>query len=154
MTRVTPAAVRPAPCPSRRYPPPTDLSRYAWLSIGAALTTIALKGTAAWVTGLVGLLSDAAESVVNLVAVVVALIVLRISIRPADEDHQFGHSKAEYFSAVTEGVMISVAATFIIVSAVDRMITPVMPEQLGIGLVVSVGASLVNGAAVDRKSVV
>ena len=146
MTRVTPAAVRPAPCPSRRYPPPTDLSRYAWLSIGAALTTIALKGTAAWVTGSVGLLSDAAESVVNLVAAVVALIVLRISIRPADEDHQFGHSKAEYFSAVTEGVMIFVAATFIIVSAVDRMITPVMPEQLGIGLVVSVIASLVNGA--------
>ena len=127
MTRVTPAAVRPAPCPSRRYPPPTDLSRYAWLSIGAALTTIALKGTAAWVTGSVGLLSDAAESVVNLVAAVVALIVLRIS-------------------TVTEGVMIFVAATFIIVSAVDRMITPVMPEQLGIGLVVSVIASLVNGA--------
>jgi len=146
VTRVTPAAVRPAPCPSRRYPPPTDLSRYAWLSIGAALATIALKGTAAWVTGSVGLLSDAAESVVNLVAAVVALVVLRISIRPADEDHQFGHSKAEYFSAVTEGVMIFVAATFIIVSAVDRMITPVMPEQLGIGLVVSVIASLVNGA--------
>ena len=85
---------------SSRYSPPKDLSRYAWLSIGAALVTIALKGGAAWLTGSVGLLSDAAESVVNLVAAVIALIVLRIAARPADADHQFGHSKAEYFSAV------------------------------------------------------
>ena len=146
MTRVTPAAVRPAPCPSRRYPPPTDLSRYAWLSIGAALTTIALKGTAAWVTGSVGLLSDAAESMVNLVAAVVALIVLKIAVKPADADHQFGHSKAEYFSAVVEGVMIFVAAAFIIISAIGRLIDPQMPEQLGLGLAVSVLASLLNGA--------
>ena len=88
---------------STRYAPPKDLSAYAWLSIGAALLTIALKAGAAWVTGSVGLLSDAAESVVNLVAAVFALIVLKISIRPADQDHQFGHSKAEYFSAAMEG---------------------------------------------------
>lgn len=131
---------------SPRYAQPKDLSAYAWLSIAAALTTIALKAFAAWLTGSVGLLSDAAESVVNLVAAVVALIVLKISIRPADEDHQFGHSKAEYFSAVTEGVMIFVAAIVIITSAVQRIISPVMPEQLGIGLAISVGASVVNGA--------
>ena len=93
-----------------------------------------------------GLLSDAAESVVNLVAAVVALIVLKISIKPADDDHQFGHSKAEYFSAITEGVMIFVAAAFIIISAIQRLIVPVMPEQLSVGLLISVGASAVNGA--------
>ncbi|CAM2980369.1 cation diffusion facilitator family transporter [Actinomyces slackii] len=131
---------------SPRYAPPKDLSKYAWLSIAAALATIALKGFAAWLTGSVGLLSDAAESVVNLVAAVVALIVLKISIRPADDDHQFGHSKAEYFSAVIEGVMIFVAAAFIIISAVERIITPVMPEQLGAGLIISTLASLLNGA--------
>ena len=131
---------------SSRYSPPKDLSRYAWLSIGAALGTIALKGAAAWVTGSVGLLSDAAESMVNLVAAVVALIVLKIAVKPADADHQFGHSKAEYFSAVVEGVMIFVAAAFIIISAIGRLIDPQMPEQLGLGLVVSVIASLLNGA--------
>ena len=131
---------------SSRYAPPKDLSGYAWLSIGAALGTITLKGAAAWLTGSVGLLSDAAESVVNLVAAVVALIVLKIAARPADADHQFGHSKAEYFSAVVEGVMIFVAAAFIIISAIGRLIDPQMPEQLGAGLAVSVIASLLNGA--------
>ncbi|SPT53598.1 Ferrous-iron efflux pump FieF [Actinomyces bovis] len=129
---------------SPRYAPPKDLSAYAWLSIGAAVATISLKGVAAWMTGSVGLLSDAAESLVNLVAAVVALVVLRISIRPADEDHQFGHSKAEYFSAVTEGVMIFVAAAFIVLAAVQRIITPSMPEQLGVGLLISVVASVIN----------
>ena len=132
--------------PSTRYAPPKDLSAYAWLSIGAAVATIALQAFAAWLTGSVGLLSDAAESVVNLVAAVVALIVLKISIKPADDDHQFGHSKAEYFSAITEGVMIFVAAAFIIISAIQRLIVPVMPEQLSVGLLISVGASAVNGA--------
>ena len=133
--------------PSPRYAPPKDLSAYAWLSIGAAVTTIALKAFAAWLTGSVGLLSDAAESVVNLVAAVVALIVLKISIKPADDDHQFGHSKAEYFSAIVEGVMIFVAAAVIIISAIGRLIEPVMPEQLNVGLLISVGASAVNGGA-------
>ena len=119
--------------PSSRYAPPKDLSAYAWLSIGAALTTIALKGWAAWMTGSVGLLSDAAESAVNLVAAVIALIVLKISIRPADEDHQFGHSKAEYFSAIVEGTMIFVAAAFIIFSAIERLITPVLDAVVALG---------------------
>ena len=129
-----------------RYAPPKDLSAYAWLSIGAALLTISLKSWAAWITGSVGLFSDAAESLVNLVAAVVALIALKVAIRPADDDHQFGHSKAEYFSAVVEGVMIFVAAIFIIISAVERLIEPVMPERLGVGLAVSVLASVLNGA--------
>ena len=120
---------------SSRYSPPKDLSRYAWLSIGAALATIALKGAAAWLTGSVGLLSDAAESVVNLVAAVVALIVLKIAAKPADADHQFGHSKAEYFSSTVEGAMIFIAAGFIVVSAVSRIIRPAEVDNLGPGLV-------------------
>ncbi|QPL05219.1 MULTISPECIES: cation diffusion facilitator family transporter [Actinomyces] len=131
---------------SPRYAPPKDLSAYAWLSIAAAVLTIALKAGAAWMTGSVGLLSDAAESLVNLVAAVVALIVLKVSIRPADEDHHFGHSKAEYLSAVVEGALIFVAAAFIIISAVERILTPVMPERLGVGLAVSVVASIINAA--------
>lgn len=129
---------------SSRYAPPKDLSAYAWLSVAAAVTTIVLKAGAAWMTGSVGLLSDAAESLVNLVAAIVAVIVLKVSIRPADEDHQFGHSKAEYLSAVVEGALILVAAGFIIVSAVERIFTPVMPERLGLGLAVSAVAAVIN----------
>lgn len=123
-----------------------DLSRWALLSIGAALVTIALK-TAAWlITGSVGLLSDAAESVVNLVAAVVAFVALKIAARPADDGHQFGHAKSEYFSAVIEGVMIVVAAGIIIYSAVDRLIHPQELESLGLGLGLSVVATALNGA--------
>ncbi|MDN6791920.1 cation diffusion facilitator family transporter, partial [Acidipropionibacterium jensenii] len=96
--------------PGLRHRPPEDLSRFAWLSIAAAVATIVLKTWAWRVTGSVGLLSDAAESLVNLVAAIIALVVLKISIRPPDQNHQFGHSKAEYFSAATEGIMIFVAA--------------------------------------------
>lgn len=123
-----------------------DLRRYAWLSIAAALVTIALKTTAWWLTGSVGLLSDAAESVVNLVAAVVALVALTVAARPADDNHHFGHSKAEYFSAAVEGVMIFVAALFIIASAVDRFLHPAPLENVGVGLAVSVVASALNGA--------
>ena len=129
-----------------RYAPPADLSRFALLSIAAALVTMALKAVAAWLTGSIGLLSDAAESLVNLVAAIVAFIVLKIAIRPPDANHPFGHSKAEYFSAAVEGGMIFVAATVIIVSAVDRLIHPVMPESLGAGLAISTVAALINGA--------
>ena len=101
---MTPAAST-TPPPSGRV----DLTRYAWLAIAAALATITLK-TGAWLlTGSVGLLSDAAESIVNLVAAIVALIALRIAALPPDDNHQFGHAKAEYFSAAVEGVMIFVA---------------------------------------------
>lgn len=127
-----------------RYAPPVNLTRFAWLSIVTALATIAIKAFAAWLTGSVGLLSDAAESLVNLVAAIFALITLTIAIKPPDDNHPFGHSKAEYFSAAIEGVMIFVAAGFIIIAAVERIMNPQMPEQLGIGLAISVVASILN----------
>ena len=109
------------------------------------MLTIALK-TGAWkLTGSVGLLSDAAESVVNLVAAIVALLMLRLAAKPADEDHHFGHTKAEFFSAAVEGGMIFVAAIAIIISAVDRFLHPAALENIGIGLGISVFASAING---------
>lgn len=131
---------------SLRYAPPVDLSKFAWLSVAAAVVTIGLKGGAAWLTGSVGLLSDAAESLVNLVAAIVALFALKVAIKPPDDNHPYGHSKAEYFSAAVEGVMIFVAAAFIIATSIERLLNPRMPEQLGLGLTISVAASLVNGA--------
>lgn len=123
-----------------------DLTKFAWLSIAAALVTITLK-TAAWLlTGSVGLLSDAAESVVNLVAAIVALIALKVAAKPADKNHHFGHSKAEYFSSAVEGMMIFVAATVILVVAIQRLLNPQPLEQIGIGLIISVVAGAVNGA--------
>lgn len=129
-----------------RYSPPVDLSRYAWLSIAAAVTTILLKGAAAALTGSVSLLSDALESFVNLAAAVMALVMLKISIRPPDANHPFGHSKAEYFSAAVEGVMVLIAAAVIVWQAIERLIRPQMPEQLGIGLAVSAVAAVINAA--------
>jgi len=122
------------------------LEPYAWLSIAAAVVTIALKAGAYLLTGSVGLLSDAAESVVNLVAAVIALIALRVAARPPDYNHDYGHGKAEYFSAGAEGLMIFVAAAFILVSAVQRLLNPVALESLGVGLLISSVASMVNGA--------
>lgn len=124
--------------------PPVSLARYAWLSIGAALVTIGLKAGAYFLTGSVGLLSDALESMVNLVAAVVALIVLNFTAQPADEEHQFGHSKAEYFSSGFEGALILVAAMSIIGTSVHRLFNLQAIEQVGIGLVISAGASLIN----------
>ena len=125
---------------------PPRLTRFAWLSIAAAVLTIALKSEAYLLTGSVGLLSDAAESLVNLVAAVVALIALHIAARPADEKHNFGHGKAEYFSAGVEGLMIFVAAGFILVSSVQRFLHPTELESIGLGLAISTVASVVNGA--------
>jgi cation diffusion facilitator family transporter len=121
-----------------------NLAGWAWLSIAAAITTIALKSSAYLLTGSVGLLSDALESVVNLVAAVLALIAIRIASRPADETHPFGHGKVEYFSAGAEGLMILVAAILIIVSAVQRLLSPQQLDDLGIGLVVTLVATAVN----------
>jgi cation diffusion facilitator family transporter len=123
-----------------------DLTRFAWLSIAAALVTIALKTGAWWLTDSVGLLSDAAESTVNLVAAVVALIALRIAARPADDTHHYGHAKAEFFSAAAEGTMIFAAAIFILYAAVQRFLDPQPVENVGVGLAVSVVASVINGA--------
>ena len=120
------------------------LARYAWLSIAAAVVTIALKLVAYLVTDSVGLLSDAAESVVNLVAGIVALVALRVAARPADENHHYGHSKAEYFSAWVEGLMIFLAAAVIIVSAVRRLFDPQPLQDVGLGLAITTVATVVN----------
>lgn len=120
--------------------------KYAWLSVATAVVTILLKAGAYFLTGSVGLLSDAAESGVNLVAAVVALIALTVATRPADEEHQFGHSKAEYFSSAVEGAMIFAAAAFIIWTAIMRLLHPQPIEQLGIGMGISLLASVFNGA--------
>ena len=121
-----------------------SLTRFAWLSIGAAVATIALKTVAYFLTGSVGLLSDAIESLVNLAGAVMALIMLTIAARPADESHVYGHSKAEYFASFTEGLLILGAAVGITSAAIDRLIHPRELEQLGLGLAVSVGASAIN----------
>lgn len=115
------------------------------LSIAAAVVTIGLKLVAWRITDSVGLLSDAAESSVNLVAAVGALIALRVAIKPPDKNHNFGHSKVEYFSAALEGAMIMVAAGVILVSAVERFLNPVELTRLGLGIGISLVAALVNG---------
>lgn len=120
------------------------LTRYAWLSIFAALGTIALKTTAYLVTGSVALLSDAAESLVNLLGAGAALIVLTLAARPADRNHPFGHGQAEYFSSGFEGALILVAAAGIAWAAADRLIHPRALEALDLGMLVSVAAALVN----------
>jgi cation diffusion facilitator family transporter len=120
------------------------LYRLLMLSIAAAVATIALKTLAWLLTGSVGLLSDAAESVVNLVAAVVALAALRWAAKPADEEHTYGHAKAEYFSAGIEGALIFLAAVTIAVTAVDRLLHPQPLSDVGIGLVISVAASAIN----------
>jgi cation diffusion facilitator family transporter len=121
-----------------------SLVRYAWLSIAAALLTIGLKTGAYWLTDSVGLLSDALESLVNLVAAVVVLVALTVAIRPADEDHAFGHDKAEYFSSGLEGGLILLAAFAIAVTALERLLHPRPLVHIGLGLGVSLVASLVN----------
>lgn len=123
---------------------PPSLARYAWLSIGAALATMALKAGAYFVTGSVGLLSDAMESLVNLAAAIVALIALTVAVRPPDEEHAYGHGKVEYFSSGFEGALILVAAGTIAYAAVQRLINPQPLEQVGLGLAISVVASAIN----------
>ncbi len=122
----------------------SSLAKFVWLSIAAAVLTIGLKLTAYLLTGSVGLLSDALESFVNLAAAIVALAMLTIAARPADEDHAYGHSKAEYFASATEGLLILIAAGSIVWAAVPRLFNPQPIEQLGLGLAVSTLASLIN----------
>lgn len=125
-------------------PRPPGLQRYAWISIAAAVATILLKGAAWWMTGSVGLLSDALESFVNLAGAMMALGMLALAETPADDDHPHGHGKAEYFSSAFEGFLIVVAAASIGYAAVDRLLHPRPLEAVGAGLVVSVVASAVN----------
>ena len=120
------------------------LTRFAWMSIWAAVLTIGLKSGAYLLTGSVGLLSDAMESGVNLVAAIMALGMLTIAARPEDEGHMYGHGKAEYFSSLVEGILILVASGGIIFTAIQRLIHPKELEQVGLGLVISGFASLIN----------
>jgi cation diffusion facilitator family transporter len=123
-----------------------SLQRYVWLSIGAAVSTIALKSVAWWLTGSVGLLSDALESLVNLAGALVALWMMWVAEQPADEGHAHGHGKAEYFSSAFEGFLIFLAAVAITISAVLRLMNPRPLEALGVGVAVSVVASVINFA--------
>jgi cation diffusion facilitator family transporter len=131
--------------PSQQTAQPS-LTRYAWLSIVVALLTIGLKAAAYWLTGSVGLLSDALESLVNLVAAIMALAMLRLASQPADEEHAYGHSKAEYFSSGVEGALILLAAASIGWTAWGRLFHPQSIEQVGLGLAVSIIASILNFA--------
>ena len=118
--------------------------RYAWLSVAAALVTMALKGTAAWLTGSLGLLSDALESFVNLGAALIAVVSLKVAAREPDEEHPYGYTKAEYFSAAVEGALIVLAALAIVAVAVPRLIEPRPIARVDLGIVISLVAAAVN----------
>ncbi|MGI6074183.1 MAG: cation diffusion facilitator family transporter [Fermentimonas sp.] len=120
------------------------LHKYMYISIVAAIATIILKTYAYYVTGSVGFLSDALESLVNLFAAVFGLVMLRLSQRPADDKHMYGHSKAEYFSGAIEGALILIASFSIIAQAVPRLINPIELVNVNRGLLYSLLASLVN----------
>src|SRR4030065_34965 len=112
----------------------SSLARFAWLSIAAAILTIGLRAIAYQLTGSVGLLSDALESFVNLAGALIALAMLTIAARPPDDDHLYGHGKAEYFSGGAEGMLILVAAVSIGMAAVQRLMAPKPLEQIGVGI--------------------
>jgi cation diffusion facilitator family transporter len=115
------------------------------LSIGAALLTVVLKGAAWWITGSVGLLSDALESIINLVAATLAFCAVTYSAKPVDASHPYGHEKIEFFSSGVEGGLILVAAVGIGWAAIERLIVPRELEALGVGLSISLVAALING---------
>ena len=121
-----------------------NLSRYAWLAIGTAFITITFKGAAYFYTGSVGLLSDALESLINLVAAIVALLMIKIAAQPPDEEHSFGHDKAEYFASGIEGTLIFIAALSIGYAAISGILNPRPLENLYSGLMISSIATVVN----------
>ena len=116
-----------------------------WASVVVAIMTITLKTMAWWITDSVGLLSDAMESLVNLASAIFGLVMVTVAARPADEEHPYGHHKAEYFSSGFEGILIIVAAIGIIWAASHRIFDPQPIEQVGLGLALSVGSSVLNG---------
>jgi cation diffusion facilitator family transporter len=129
---------------------PAGARKFALLSIVAALATIVLKTVAWWLTDSVGLLSDALEGSVNLVGATVALTMLTIAARPPDDEHAYGYSKAEYFASGLEGVLILGAAAAIAYTAVDRLLAPRPLGNIGVGLAVSVVASVINYGVAQR----
>jgi cation diffusion facilitator family transporter len=122
-----------------------NLAKFAWMSIIVSVVVFGMKMAAWWATGSVGLLSDALESTVNIVAAIVALLALRTAMKPADAMHHFGRGKAEYFSASIEGFMILLAAIIIVYTAIERIISPRDLEQIGWGLTISTVAAVING---------
>lgn len=135
----TVAQAAPAAPAGQRY-----LERFLWLSLATAVATVGIKGWAAWLTNSVGLWSDALESTVNLAAAIVAMWALRLSAKPADHNHDFGHGKAEYLAAAVEGTVIFVAAAGIVYGAVGRLLNPSPLAELGLGLALSMLATLLN----------
>jgi cation diffusion facilitator family transporter len=123
-----------------------QVTSYLKVSIAVAVATIALKAGAWWVTDSVSLLSDALESLVNLAGAMFALAMVTIAARPPDDDHPYGHHKAEYFSSGFEGVLIFIAALGIIWAAVQRLIHPQPLQALGVGIVLTVLSSILNGS--------
>ncbi|HMB55407.1 MAG TPA: cation diffusion facilitator family transporter, partial [Thermoanaerobaculia bacterium] len=119
-------------------------SRFAWLTIAAAVATMGLKSYAWLLTSSVGLFGDALESLVNLAAGILALLALRVAEQPPDEEHLYGHEKAEYFASGAEGMLILLAAVVLAVSAVRRLLAPQPVEQLDVGLAILVAAAVVN----------
>ena len=123
-----------------------QVASYLKLSIAVAVATIALKTGAWWLTGSVGLLSDALESLVNLAGASFALVMVTLAAQPPDDEHPYGHHKAEYFSSGFEGILIGVASAAILWAAIDRLLHPQPLEQLGIGLALSLFATVLNGS--------
>lgn len=119
--------------------------RLLWASVAVAIVTIALKTLAWWLTDSVGLLSDAMESLVNLASAMFGLLMVTVAEAPPDEDHPYGHHKAEYFSSGFEGILIIVAGLGILWTAGHRVFDPQPLEQVGLGLALSVGSSVLNG---------
>ena len=119
--------------------------RLLWASVAVALITIGLKTLAWWLTDSVGLLSDAMESLVNLASAIFGLMMVTVAEMPPDEDHPYGHHKAEYFSSGFEGLLIIVAALGIVWAAGHRLLDPQPLEQVGWGLALSVASSALNG---------
>ena len=124
----------------------SQVTRYLQASVAVAVATIGLKTAAWWFTGSVSLLSDALESLVNLAGAMFALAMVTVAAQPADDDHPYGHHKAEYFSSGFEGVMITVAALAIVWASVHRLLDPQPLEQVGLGLALSVASSALNAA--------
>ena len=123
-----------------------QVASYLKLSVAVALATIALKTGAWWLTGSVGLLSDALESLVNLAGATFALAMVTLAAQPPDDEHPYGHHKAEYFSSGFEGVLILVASLAILWAAIDRFLHPQPLEAIGLGLGLSLVATALNGA--------
>ena len=128
----------------KQFAPRKSLASIVWISIVASILTISIKSAAYCITGSVGFMSDAMESLINLAAGIVAFIMLTIASRPPDAEHPFGHDKAEYFSSLIEGVLIVLAALGIVYAAINRIYHPQPLQALNMGMVLSVLATLIN----------